>query len=58
MSRYALSPFNLADRIIIDSELDIYNDYMTLFRMFGDQEYKDRADESMRVLQKRYSKSH
>ncbi len=40
--------------LIIDSELDIYNDYMTLYLIFGDQKYKDKADEAIKTLQRKY----
>lgn len=40
---------------IIDELLDIYNDYMTLYQMFNDQEYLDMMKLAMKSL-KRYNK--
>ena len=39
----------------IDKNLDIYNDYMTLYAMFGDIEYKITAMKAMGKINRLYS---
>lgn len=37
----------------IDDLLDCYNDYMTLYQMFGRNKYRRRADEYIQELKRR-----
>lgn len=41
------------DQLFINVMLDKYNDYMTLHKLWGDEEYKDKADGIMFLLRHR-----
>ncbi|SFE50088.1 hypothetical protein SAMN05216378_3339 [Paenibacillus catalpae] len=40
----------------VNEWLDEYNDYMLLYRMFGDQTYVNEADEIMKSMERYVSK--
>lgn len=48
--RYRTKEFNESTQKFIDRALDEYNDYMALYQMFSDEDYKDKADEILTDL--------
>ncbi|MCA1021599.1 hypothetical protein [Halobacillus litoralis] len=42
------------ETLSVDLLLDEYNDYMRLYGMFGDQKYKDFAEEALMTLKTVY----
>ena len=54
INRVSMKKFEENHKYIIDKSLDKYNDTMSLYKNFGDQKYKDEADDILRLL-KEYS---
>ncbi|MBP1932915.1 hypothetical protein J2Z37_002926 [Ammoniphilus resinae] len=51
----AIKLSNVKKSQLIDSLLDSYNHYMQLYKVLGDQKYKDRADIFMNTLKHYFS---
>lgn len=47
---------NALDKAAVDAMLDKYNDYIALHNMFGDEQYKQKAEAVMTLMKNMYGK--